>query len=151
MVSENTRFKVSDPAGYSATPSKMTRQLLQLVGGLHIAGGLALFAAGFSPAAMRYLESFLTGNEDYAWSAFFASVLGPTIASWGILFTALVNHFYAAPSMTTWRSLVLSVVVWAPLDTALCLRYGIYVGAAVNAAVVAVLASLLVMARKEIR
>lgn len=129
----------------------MTRHLLRLVGGLHIAGGLLLFAAGFSPATMRYLETFLTGNDNYVWSAFFASVLGPTIASWGILFTALVNQFYAAPAITAWRSLVLSVVVWAPLDTALCLRYGIYIGAAVNTAVVAVLASLLVAARKEFR
>jgi hypothetical protein len=129
----------------------MTRRLLRFVGGLHIAGGLALFTAGFSATTMRYLESFLTGNEDYVWSAFFASVLGPTIASWGVLFTALVNQFYASPSITTWRSLILSVVVWAPLDTALCLRYGIYVGAAVNSVVVVVLASLLIMARKEMR
>lgn len=129
----------------------MIWNLLRLIGGLHIAGGLLLFAAGFSPATMRLLESFLTGNEAYVWSAFFASVLGPTIASWGVLFTALVNQFYAAPSTSTWRTLVLSVVVWAPLDTALCLRYGIYTGAAVNTVVVVALISLLVAAKKEIR
>ncbi len=43
----------------------MTLRLLQLVGGLHIAGGLVLFTAGFSPATLRYLESFLTGNENF--------------------------------------------------------------------------------------
>ncbi len=128
----------------------MTEKLLRLVGLAHIVGGLLLFAAGFSPAAQSLLESSLAGNDEYAWSAFFLSVLGPTIASWGVLFTALVNQFQASPSVRLWRAMVLSVVIWAPLDTILCLTYGVYSGAVANTMVVIVLGWLLLSARKSL-
>ncbi len=126
-------------------------RLLRLVGPIHIVGGLGLFAAGFSPAVLDVLEPLLVGNDDYVWSAFFVTVLGPTITSWGVLFGALVNQFYAAPSLTLWRTLILSVVVWAPLDSALCLRYGLTVGVIVNSIVVVALIGLLFLAQKSIR
>ena len=129
----------------------MTERLLKLVGPVHIAGGLLLFATGFVPATQDYLESFVAGTDDTIWSAFFAAVLGPTIASWGVLFTALAHQFHAAPSISLWRAMVLAVVIWAPLDTALCLKYGIYSGAIVNAVVTVTLVWLLLSARKSIR
>jgi len=129
----------------------MTERLLKLVGPAHIAGGLLLFATGFVPEAQCFLESFVSGADDSIWSAFFASVLGPTIASWGVLFAALVNQFYSAPSTGLWRAMILSVVIWAPLDTALCLKYGIYSGAIVNTIITIVLVWLLVAAKRSIR
>ena len=129
----------------------LSERLLKLVGPIHVVGGLLLSAAGFSPVALDVLEPLLVGNDDYVWSAFLISVLGPTIASWGVLFGALVNQFYATPSLVLWRSLVIAVAVWAPLDTALCLRYGVSVGVTVNAIVVVVLIGLLFVAKKSIR
>jgi len=129
----------------------ISERLLKLVGPIHVVGGLLLFAAAFSPATLDMLKPLLVGNDDFVWSAFFVTVLGPTIASWGILFAALVNQFYAAPSLNLWRSLVISVVVWAPLDTILCVRYGLSVGVTVNFIVVVALIGLLYMAKKSIR
>ena len=125
----------------------MTEKLLRLVGPLHIAGGLLLFASAFSPAALSFLQSVITGNNEYVWSAFFATVLGPTIASWGILFSALVNQFLESPTIKLWRALVFSVLIWAPLDTALCLKYGITIGAVTNSIVFVIIIGLLFGAR----
>ncbi len=129
----------------------MSEKLLRLVGPVHVVGGLLLFASAFLPHATAILQTAITGNGDYAWSAFFATVLGPTIASWGVLFTALVHQFQAAPSMLVWRALVLSVVIWAPLDTALCLKFGVTIGAIINSIVFIVLIWLLLAAKKTVR
>jgi hypothetical protein len=126
----------------------MNERLLKLAGPIHVIGGLLLFAAGFSPWALSHLQPLLIGNSDYVWSAYFVSILGPTIASWGVLFAALVNQFYETPSLRLWRSLVLAILVWAPLDTALSLRYGITLGAVVNTTIVFILGALLINARK---
>jgi hypothetical protein len=126
-------------------------KLLRLVGPVHIAGGLLLFASAFLPSASVFLQTTITGDNDYVWSAFFATVLGPTIASWGVLFTALVHQFHAAPSLTIWRALLLSVVIWAPLDTALCLKFGVTIGAIINSIVFIALVWLLIAAKKTIR
>lgn len=129
----------------------MTERLLKLVGPAHVVGGLALFATGFMPAAQELLQSRVLVAADFVWSPFFAAILGPTIASWGVLFGALVNHFYLLPSTALWRAMVLSVVIWAPLDTILCLVYGLYGGAIVNAVVFAALAFLLYSARSLLK
>jgi hypothetical protein len=39
--------------------------------------------------------------------------------------------------------MVLAVVIWAPLDTSLCLYYGVYGGVVVNALVTVLLLALL--------
>lgn len=129
----------------------MTKRFLTLVGPAHVIGGLLLFASGFIPAAQEYLRSLLVVSDDFVWSPFFLSILGPTIASWGILFGALVNQFYALPSKSIWRAMLLSVVIWAPLDTMLCLAYGLYSGAIVNAVVFAVLVFLLYSEKSRVR
>ena len=129
----------------------MNERLLKLAGPIHVVGGLLLFAAGFSPWALSHLQPLMIGNSDYVWSSYFVSILGPTIASWGVLFGALVNQFYETPSPKLWRSLLLSLLVWAPLDTALCLRYGVTLGVIVNTTVVFIIGALLINARKLVR
>ncbi len=126
----------------------MSARILSYVGPVHIVGGLLLFATGFVPAAHPILESLLVSSGDLAWSPFFLSILGPTIASWGVLFTAVVSQFLSNPSHALWKAMVWSVAIWAPLDTALCLRFGVYSGAIINAAVVAALIVLLLNVRK---
>ena len=126
----------------------MSARLLKIVGPAHIIGGLLLFITAFVPAAQTLLEELLSRSIDLAWSPFFVAILGPTIASWGVLFTTVVSQFFSSPSPGLWKAMVASVAVWAPLDTALCLYFGVYGGALVNAVVVAVLIALLLGVRK---
>ena len=122
----------------------MLHKILKLVGPLHVVGGLLLFMSAFFPSTQAAIASLVNLPADQDFSPFFVAILGPTIASWGVLFWAVVTQFYAAPSPGLWKALVLSVVVWAPLDTGLCLYFGVYGGAVVNAVVVVVLIGLLV-------
>ena len=100
--------------------------------------------SAFFPSIQAAIASLVNLPAGQAFSPFFVAILGPTIASWGILFSAVVTQFYVAPSPGLWKALVLSVALWAPLDTGLCLYFGVYGGAVVNAIVVVVLFGLLV-------
>jgi hypothetical protein len=121
----------------------MQERLLKAVGPVHIVGGLLVFLSGFVPPAQQMLESLFAVAGGFVWSPFFVAILGPTIASWGVLFAAVVNQFFAAPTPGLWQAMLLSVLIWAPLDTALCLYFGLYGGAIVNAVVVIILLVLL--------
>lgn len=125
----------------------MLHKTLKLVGPLHVVGGLMLFLSAFFPSTQAAIASLVTLPAGQAISPFFVAILGPTIASWGILFSAVVTQFYAAPSPGLWKALMLSVAIWAPLDTGLCLYFGVYGGAVVNTIVVVVLFGLLMSVR----
>lgn len=126
----------------------MSARVLAYVGPVHIVGGLLVFFVGFFPATHPALESLISTSGEPVWSPFFLGVLGPTIASWGVLFTAVVSQFLSAPTPGLWKTLVWSIAIWAPLDTVLCLYFGVYGGAVLNAVVVAVLIVLLLGVRK---
>ena len=125
----------------------MASRLLRLIGPLHIAGGLLLFATGFFPSAQEPIRILLTSDSGPTWSPFLAAVLGPTIASWGVLFTTLANQYVASPTRRLWRAMAWSVAIWAPLDTLLCLRFGAYNAAILNGAVVVALIAILAAVR----
>lgn len=129
----------------------MTERLLKLVGPIHLIGGLLLAITGFIPAASSFLESVFPAAEHIAWSPYFVAVLGPTIASWGLLFGVLVNQYIDAPNERIWRGLLLSLLIWAPLDTALCVVYEFYSGAIINMIVLTVIGGLLIAVRDRIR
>lgn len=117
--------------------------ILKFVGPAHVAGGLLLFLTGFVPPAQEAMARFFAASTNLAWSPFFVAVLGPTIASWGLLFTVLVLLYLEAPSRRLWNALLWSIVIWAPLDTALCLYFEVYGGAIINAAIVVIIIGLL--------
>ena len=125
----------------------MFERLLRLVGPLHVIGGLLVFATGFVPEAQTFLASLFAKTDDFVWSPFFVAVLGPTIASWGVLFSAVVRQYLNTRSRPAWRTLLLSIVIWVPLDTLLCIRFGLWGGAMLNGVVVLVLAILLYAVR----
>lgn len=127
----------------------MNERLLKLVGPLHIVGGLILFATGFLPVAQTWVESLIPATDGFVWSPFFAAILGPTIASWGVLFAAIVNQYYRTSSTSLWWTMVAAIAIWAPLDTALCLYAGLYGGAIINTAVVVALAIMLLLAKNH--
>ena len=128
----------------------MIEKLLKLVGPVHVIGGLALFASGFVPGLQMKVLALVPVAPGFQWSPFFVAVLGPTIASWGVLFGALAHHFLSAPSESSWRAMLFAVLIWAPLDSALCLYYGVWAGAVVNVVVTVVLLVLLLAVRKRL-
>ena len=121
----------------------MSQKILKLVGPVHVVGGLLLFLTAFFPGAQAVVASLANLPPGGALSPFFVAILGPTIASWGVLFTAIVNQYLLTPSSGLWNAMVFAVLVWAPLDTGLCLYFGITGGAVLNAIVVIVLIGLL--------
>jgi hypothetical protein len=127
-----------------------TERLLKLVGPIHIIGGLLLTATGFLPAAQSFLEALYPESDRLAWSPFFVAVFGPTVASWGLLFGVIVSQFYDKPSKRLWRALLASLIIWAPLDSILCIYYGFFIGVVINAIVFFSVGALLLIARQRI-
>src|SRR5690348_15301804 len=94
---------------------------------VHVAGGVALAALPLVPRIHADLVSAVFGEAATSEAAMFmVSVFGPTVASWGVLFFALVKTYFRDPAPGTWRALVLAILIWAPLDSLLCIRYGLY-------------------------
>lgn len=120
----------------------MALRILLWVGPLHVIGGIALFLTAFLPQAQNLLAMSL-GLEGENYSPFLLAVLGPTIASWGVLFTAVVRQYADYPTRRLWNALLIAVLVWAPLDTGLCLYFGVTGGVIVNGIVVVILLGLL--------
>ena len=120
----------------------MPIRILSWVGPLHIVAGLLLFLTAFLPGVQDYLANAV-GLTDNNYSAFLFAVFGPTVASWGVLFTVVVRQFIEYPSRRLWNAMVFAVIIWAPLDTALCLYYGVYGGVVVNILVATLLLALL--------
>lgn len=124
----------------------MATKILSWVGPLHIVAGLLLFLTAFLPGVQTMI-AINVGLADENFSPFLFGVLGPTVASWGVLFTAVVRQFIDYPTRRLWNAMLLSIVVWAPLDTSLCLYYGVYGGVAVNGLIVVLLLVLLLKIR----
>lgn len=120
----------------------MPIKILSWVGPLHVVAGLLLFLTAFQPGVQDYLAG-AAGLTDDNYSPFLFAVFGPTVASWGVLFGVVVRQFIEYPSRRLWNAMVLAVVIWAPLDTSLCLYYGVYGGVVVNALVTVLLLALL--------
>ena len=124
----------------------MATKILSWVGPLHIVAGLLLFLTAFLPGVQTMI-AVNVGLAGESFSPFLFAVLGPTVASWGVLFTAVVRQFIDYPTRRLWNAMLLAIVVWAPLDTGLCLYYGVYGGVAVNGLVVVLLLVLLFKVR----
>ena len=123
----------------------MALRILAWVGPLHVIGGIALFATAFFPDFQQQLAAVLRLEGDH-FSPFLLAVLGPTIASWGVLFTALVRQYADFPTRRVWNALVFSIIVWAAFDTSLCVYFGVSGAVVVNVIVVVVLLWLLYIA-----
>ena len=127
----------------------VTEKILLAIALAHVAAGAALAALPLAPSFHSQLVSAIFGADKASEEVkFLVSVFGPTVASWGILFYALVRAYFRNPTCGSWWALVLSVVVWAPLDSALCIHYGLTFPVALNAAIAVLLLGLLLGARK---
>ena len=81
-----------DPDTWHAMPIKS----LSWVGPLHVVAGLLLFLTAFLPGVQDTLASAAGLNDDN-YSPFLFAVFGPTVASWGVLFTVVVRQFIEYP------------------------------------------------------
>jgi len=118
----------------------MEQKLLKLIAIAHIIGGIGLWLLYFATPLHTPLLQLIYSNQpeklvNIPQLAFWLCILGPTIASWGLLFLALNHQYHITPTIFLWRCMAGAVLLWAPLDSTLCLLNGIVAGAAGNAAV----------------
>ena len=110
------------------------RRFLQLYALLHVAGGLllpwlvqtALFDPYFATASAALHLPDTTSLR------FLSGLIGPTIASWGLLFFLLVQQAFAHPSRRLWWGMVLAALLWAPYDSLLSWQQGISANVLLN-------------------
>ena len=122
----------------------MIEKLLLTVAVAHVIAGVSLAFLPFVPSVQFTVASVIFGEgKATAEVMFLICVFGPTVASWGILFIALVRSFFRNPTRNSWWALVLSIAVWVLLDSALCVYYALYPAVALNVAVAAVFLGLL--------
>ncbi len=131
----------------------MEQRLLKLLAIGHIAAGLLLCLLYFvTPIHAPLLQAVYiaqpTALSNESQLVFWLCILGPTIASWGILFFALVHQYFLTPSIFLWRCMVAAILIWAPLDSLLCTLNGIYAGAIGNVAVTIIFLVLLFRIRQ---
>ncbi len=116
---------------------KTIKKFLQLIACLHIVGGILLPFLVEIPVFNIYLQHLVhafklenktTGVE----IRFLVGLLGPTIASWGILFLFAINTGFSNPNPRAWWFIVIACVVWAPYDSWISLNYGVYLNAIFN-------------------
>jgi hypothetical protein len=127
----------------------VTERLLLAIAVAHVAVGLGFAALPLAPSVHSGLAAMIFGTGKATEEVrFLLAVFGPTIASWGVLFYALVRAFFRNPNKGSWWALVLSIAIWAPLDSALCAYYGLYAAIVLNAVVAVVLVGLLISVRR---
>jgi membrane associated rhomboid family serine protease len=115
-----------------------------------VLAGVSLTLLPFVPTVHLKLAAITFGAEKVSEEIkFLIAVFGPTVASWGVLFYALVKTYFRNPTRGTWWALVMSIVVWAPMDSALSFHYGLYPAVALNAAVAGLFLGLLFSVRHQ--
>ncbi len=117
-----------------------SKRFLQLIAILHIVGGLLLPWLVQTSLADDYVLSIMRNfkvNEPSADQLvrFLVGILGPTIASWGVLLLYVVNSFFHQPTITTWWTIIIAGLIWAPYDSWLSIQHGVTLNAAFNAIV----------------
>ena len=129
----------------------MEEKLLKLFGIFHIVGGLLLSTFVFIEPMHSFVLEVLYGTDtiiNQQQIVFWISILGPTIASWGVLFFLSVTQYFENPTKQGFWMLVGSIIIWAPIDSALCAYNGIILGAVANGSVVLVFLVLLFRIKK---
>ena len=133
------------PVIISQSNDLIEEKLLKILAIAHITGGLILSSLIFIEPVHSTVLQMIYGSNAVTLSSspaqqtiFWISILGPTIASWGLLFYFVVEHYFNQPGRYTFKIMVASILVLAPLDSALCLYVGIYPGVAANALVMLV-------------
>ncbi len=99
-----------------------SKRFLQLIAILHIVGGLLLPWLLQTSLADDYVLSIMQNfkvNEPGADQLvrFLVGILGPTIASWGVLLLYLVNSFFHQPTFIAWWTIIVAGLIWPSYDS----------------------------------
>ncbi len=119
-----------------------------IIAGLLVAMGAAMAVLGgtsaMGPLNDRIDPAFWGGASasgpaaDYR--AWLFAVLGGTMAGWAVAVFALVRNGIAQGLRWAWNAVALSLVVWFPLDTGYSLAHHVWVNAAGNTVILALMA-----------
>ncbi|MFV8751023.1 hypothetical protein ACNOYE_10800 [Nannocystaceae bacterium ST9] len=105
---------------------------------------LAGYAIAFAYASSPVFGWHRAGTAEALWStrefpaevepfaSFIMGVLGATMASWAIALIFVVAVPFARRERWAWWCVVVSLIAWAPVDTAISLAHGVTVNAAFN-------------------
>ncbi len=124
---------------HDAIPNSRPLIALRWIANTHVIAGLVLAMVLWIPALHPWLLKTLYGNTPISASTqtiFWICILGPTIASWGVLCRICIDYFAEQPCKRTYQRLILSLLVWAPIDTTMCFTHGVYLAGILNASVV---------------
>ena len=114
------------------------KRWLQLIAIIHIVGGLMLPVVVQLDIVQPYFrlmaDTFaVSRSQDLQFLQFMVGIFGPTIASWGVLFWAVVTQSFAIPTKGAWWLMIAACVVWAVYDSIYSSFFGLYINAAINA------------------
>lgn len=126
--------------------------LLQTLALLHIVAGLLLpWIVEWPPFAFYHrhlLGAFATeAPEALALGKFMLGILGPAVASWGLLFLFTVNVSFATRSRNGWYIMVIAISGWILFDMYLSIRAGVYLNLLIDLVVLALLMTPLIRVR----
>jgi hypothetical protein len=118
---------------------KTAKRLLLLYAFGHILGGLLLPWLVDTPVFAHYNNTVATTFHTQDASAraqanYLSGLMGPTIASWGLLFALTVQQAFSQPTRIAWWGMVVAGLLWAPYDSWLAWRQGIYINTFINSA-----------------
>lgn len=116
------------------------KRWLQLIAFAHIVGGLLLPILVQLDLALPYFhllaQAFaVDGQNNLGLIRFLIGIFGPTVASWGVLFWAVVTYAFQLRTKPGWWLMVASAVVWAVYDSVYSSLYGLWINAFINGAV----------------
>ncbi len=114
------------------------KRWLQFIAIVHIVGGLMLPVVVQLDIVQPYFrvlaEVFaVSHSQDLQFLQFMVGIFGPTIASWGVLFWAVVTQSFAIPTKGAWWLMIAACAVWAVYDSIYSSFFGLYINAAINA------------------
>jgi hypothetical protein len=116
------------------------KRWLQLIAVGHIVLGVLLPLVVQLELVRPYFDMMaqvfaLKNNESASLMRFLIGVFGPTVASWGVLFWAVVTQSFRMRSKSGWWLMIAAAVVWAVYDSVYSSLYGLWIHAVINGAV----------------
>lgn len=117
---------------------------LEVLAILHIVGGLAW------PIVIVGTDWLDRGLPLAGAGRFWCALIGPTIASWGLLFWFLVHHGLRRGLRWPCDALIFGLLVWMPLDFGLCFAFRFWPGVFVDPAFGLLMLGLLVTMRPRL-
>lgn len=132
---------------------KLAKLLLQMLAVLHIIVGLALPWLVELPQFAFYnrhlLAAFNTDSiEALALGKFMTGILGPTVASWGVLFLFVVTVSFQTRSKTGWYIMFIAITGWTLCDMYLSFVAGVYLNLVIDLIVSGLLLTPLLKTRR---